>query len=129
RPAAAAGGTEPQALLLLRYRLSVTDLPSGYVVGAEAAATNAALAFGAGPDDRVTLLRQLVESGRVTGLQQTFVSDPASPLISLSIAMYRDAESAAAAARSTDPPGATTGARLIEAPALGDGVRESEADV
>ncbi|MHB8575464.1 MAG: hypothetical protein ACYDCQ_09040 [Dehalococcoidia bacterium] len=129
--AAQPSGTEPETLLLLRYRLAASDLPEGFSISAETATPNAALAFGAGADLSVPLLQRLVGAGRVTGIQQTLVPDSsaAGAPVSLSLALFKDAGSAAAVAMVTDPPGANGDTEVLPPPDLGDGARAARADL
>lgn len=137
-PIAAAPGqtaiSEQDLLVLLPYRLATDELPAGFELYDDAATSNAALAFGAAPESRDATLAALRASGRVTGLQQTFVptSRGDSTVVRLLLSLYTDADSAAAAvnqvAPSSDGAGAVVdldasalapGARLLHLPAAG----------
>jgi len=132
RSDAAVSSIDAATLGLLPFALTDAELPSGWTVSATLAATNAVVAFAAGSDAQATLAR-LQASGRVTGLQQTFLPPrgSAKPPAQLVIQLFRDAKTAADALTQIAPPdGAETvddfsmpeigGARALHAVSNGD---------
>lgn len=112
RGEAAVSATDAATLGLLPFALTDAELPSGWTVSGTLAATNAVVAFAAGSDAQATLTR-LQASGRITGLQQTFLPprDSTSPPAQLVIQLFRDAQSADNALAAIAPP---NGADLVD---------------
>lgn len=110
--------------MLLPYRLATEELPAGFEVYDEAATSNAALAFGAAPEDRDATLAALRAAGRVTGLQQTFVPTSRSDrtVARLLLSLYTDAAAAGLAVSQTEP-SAGGAAEDLDTSALGAGAR------
>jgi hypothetical protein len=116
------GTGEKTLLSLLALRLPSSEVPHSYVLFDESASTNAALAYAEPQAAREATLIALQSTGRVSGIQQTFISQTASDntIVRVLVSYFRSAAAARDATEAVVQPADTSVLSSVPPTGLGD---------